>query len=284
MDASSVDRTFIVRFRTIKLPEFEYHDANYYKHWDTDFSKDVDSINKFLFREKYLIYNQVINGYKVCLREVNEDVVICFTNVKNGKNIIHHLSGALPINLCVKSEDVGKSYHLFRIDYKEYTHDEIADNNGVCVYPSSIFQFEDVDFDGMEELLISELWPYREGFTYKIYKIVNDKLIKLDYPPFQFFLANWCQLYPASKSIVTFANAGVGYYNYFYFSKRNTKVKNRAFIPNIREIELMPGIDELEEYLRLDSVLFTLDSIRYWHPDYQSSSLKHTLSVFRFKY
>ncbi len=283
-NVSSADRIFIDKFRTIELPRAEYHDADYYKHWDTDFSKDVDSINKFLFSEKYMLYNQVVNGYKVCLRELNEDVVICFTNVKNGKNIIHHLNGALPMKLCVKPEDVGKNHHLFRADYKEYTHDKIANNDGACVYPSSIFQFVDVDFDGVEELLISELWPYREGFTYKIYKIVNYKLVELDYPPFCHFLANWCQLYPASKSIVKYANAGACYCNYFYFSKRNTKVKNRAFMPNIPDINDMPAIDELEEYLKLDYILFTLDSIRYWHPDTQNSSRKHTLSVIRFEY
>lgn len=226
--------------------------------------------------DKYVLYNQVVNGYKVYVRISQNVVVICFEDLKNRNRIVYidevdedHTRP--PVNLYLRYDEIGRDNYVFKVDYKSYTSQEIVDNNGCFIYDNSLFQFVDVDFDGNKEILISQFSGWREGDKHKVYKIIGNKLVELDYPPFNSFVTSTCAIFPKSEMITVRGYAGASYFSEMYFSKRKGNLKNRAYLPKIEPetLELMPNIEELKEYLTLDSVQLTLDSIVYY------SKLRH---------
>ena len=233
---------------------------------------------KFFSSDTFIKYNQIVNGYEIKVGNVGDSCVWFFKNIETGKTIYHHdvAFSILYQYLCVSTNQIEEEYHLFHLDYKECLPEE---NGGYFIKNKSLFQFADVDFDGEDEILFSLFTNNKEGDLYRTYDIVGDSLILLDYPPFNNFYTHRAKIFPKKKQIRLYENAGCSYVSNLVFTKHEEWVNN---VSNFPDIELMPSYHTIKEYAKIKKVLFTLDSIFYYHPTYSYDVMQ--TDTFAFSY
>ena len=218
----------------------------------------------------YFKYNQTVNGYDVTSRWMpygkdseTGDVVINFYNKETGNEFQYF----------------GKKYNSFDIDEITFANDFKGHQNGDIYYfnytsPDTIdqyktynespigyyssFQFLDIDFDGNDELLISDMCKGQAGNNYDVYKITKDGLQELTYTPLD-RLTNVDNIDLKNKTIAIVLNDGAYDEAEFYFShkKRQEAIKD---VPKF--ISASASYFDFDKYNKELGSPFVLDSIK----------------------
>lgn len=144
----------------------------------------------------YFAYKQTVNGYEVTGR---------WRSFKK-------MSETGPILLNFRNTETSKEYQYFSEKYHSYDTDKVSFANGFRGHQKgdlhyfnytspdtldsfkmengnsplgfySPFQFFDIDFDGKDELLISDWYQGQAGNGYEVFKMTDKDLLKLDYMP-----------------------------------------------------------------------------------------------------
>ena len=145
----------------------------------------------------YFKYNQPVNGYEVTARwRVFEKmyetgrVMMNFYNPETGAEFQYYGEkyNSFDTDEISFAKDF-KGHQKGDIHYFDYTSPdspdpfkEYNDNSPIGYYTS--FQFLDIDFDGEEELLVSDMYKGQSGNYYSVWDITKDGLKRLDYPPY----------------------------------------------------------------------------------------------------
>ena len=218
----------------------------------------------------YFKYNQTVNGHEVTGRWMpygkdseTGDVVINFYNKETGNEFQYF----------------GKKYNSFDIDEITFANDFKGHQNGDIHYfnytsPDTIdqyktynespigyyssFQFLDIDFDGNDELLISDMCKGQAGNNYDVYKITKDGLRKVTYMPLD-GLTNVDKIDLDNKTITIILNDGAYDEAEFYFSykKRQEAIKE---VPKF--ISASASYFDFDKYNKELGSPFVLDSIK----------------------
>ena len=147
-----------------------------------------------------VVYNQPVNGYRVMavakLAQSDVDIISAnLTFTKDGQSFKLHTKcfgdsifckGRLDYDF--ENPDLFRKYHNTTIyaDYHEYREDDRL----MPMYTP--FFFRDLDFDGIEELVIvhrSMGVRFHDG--YDVYRIVEDRPVIIDYPPYNDNKDDW---------------------------------------------------------------------------------------------
>jgi hypothetical protein len=219
----------------------------------------------------YFKYNQTVNGYEVTSRWMPYDKLAETGNVVI--NFHHKEKGT-------EFQYFGEKYHSFDTDdisfakdfkghkngdihYFNYTspdtidiYKEYNDNSPIGYYSS--FQFLDVDFDGNDELLISDMCKGRAGNNYEVYKLSKDGLQKVTYMPLD-GLTNMDKIDLKNKTITIYQNDGAYDEAEFFFSfkKRRVAIKD---IPKFYSASA--SYFDFDKYNKELGSPFVLDSIK----------------------
>lgn len=201
-----------------------------------------DSINNDSLIHVYFKYKQLINGYEVTGKWFPYDkysetgfVLMYFKNEETGFKMgyIEPKYSSYDIDKIMLAKDfIGhQNDSIYLLDYTSPdTTDYFKDINGyspISFY--SPFQFLDVDFDGTDELLISDWGQTQAGNHYDVIKILdNNDTEKLDYMPLD-RLTNVDRINLKNKTITIVDFDGAADYAEFYFSckKRTNKITER---------------------------------------------------------
>jgi hypothetical protein len=141
-------------------------------------------------------YNQPVNGYEVSARwrvfgsnyETGK-VLMNFHNLMTGNDYQYFNTdkyNSIDTDMVSFAEGF-KGHHQGDIHYFDYTSPDAPKNKEY--YPDSPlgyytpFQFLDVDFDGEDELLISDWYQGKGGNSYDVLKFVNGRLEGQNYMP-----------------------------------------------------------------------------------------------------
>ena len=236
----------------------------------------------------YFKYNQTINGYEVTARWMPFDkkaevgpVLVNFRNLETGKEYNYfspkyhsHDTDKIFLAKNFKGHNDGDIY------YFDYTSPdtidqfkELNDNSPIGYYTP--FQFLDIDFDGEDELLISDSYQGQAGNTYEVYKLANDDLLKIDYMPLS-QLTNIDRIDMEKKTITIVRFAGADDTAEFYFSHKVREDK----ITNIPKFYSNSAKDfDFEQYNKEIKAPFALDSIKeYGVKEAQEYNKKYILS------
>ena len=218
----------------------------------------------------YFKYKQAVAGYEVTAKWLPFDkmsetgaVVISFHNPKSGMDY-HYFA---------------EKYHSFDTDKISYAKDFKGHNDGDIYYfdytsPDTIdafkdingnspigyytpFQFLDIDFDGNDELLISDWHQGQAGNYYEVYNMADNKLKKLDYIPLD-RLTNVDYIDLKKKTIPLHLFSGADDEAYFYFSNKKHE-KGITQIPQFYSNSAKSF--DFEKYNNDIGAPFTLDSI-----------------------
>lgn len=229
----------------------------------------------------YFKYNQTVNGYEVTARwrafnKTSETgmVIMRFHNLKTGKDYHYYDEKYSSNDLCkVTFADGFKGYENGDVYYFNYispdTIDDFKAYNGhspLGYY--SPFQFLDIDFDGEEELLVSDWYQGQVGNYYAVYKLTDKGLQKQSYMPLD-ELTNMDRIDLAKKTITVVDFNGANNQATFYFSHKKRKDKITD-IPTFYS-----SCAKLFDFKRYNHELgspFVLDSIR---EDYRSDVEHH---------
>lgn len=128
---------------------------------------------------------------------------------------------------------------------------------------TSPFQFLDIDFDGKDELLISDWGQYRGGNHYSVYKIKDNRLVLVDYPPLNQLATYFTKIDTVRKTITLYDQDGAYDAAELFFSMAIHPVFN----VKIPQLKTWSGQSIVEEYARLSCHRFSLDSIYSYHND-----------------
>lgn len=178
--------TMVSCHRIKSVPDIQYANRVEADESDDDFS---DIIN-----DSFVVaYNQPVNGYKVkavANLSVSDDDIISadLTFSKNGKSFTLHTQCFGDTVFCkgrldyeFENPELFKKYRnkTIKADYNRYKEDDHL----MPMYTP--FFFMDLDFDGIEELVIvhhSMAVRYHDG--YDVYRIVEGRPVLIDYPPY----------------------------------------------------------------------------------------------------
>ena len=219
----------------------------------------------------YFKYNQMINGYEVTARwrpfDKSSEVGPILINFRNPETRTEYNYFSPKYH----SRDTDKIFFakdtngyndgdIFYFDYMSPdTIDrfkEMNDNAPIGYYTP--FQFLDLDFDGEEELLISDWYQGQTGNTYEVYKLASDGLQKLDYMPLS-QLTNMDKIDIEKKTITVVCFVGADDTAEFYFSHTVRK----DLITNIPKFYSNSARDfDFEQYNKEIGAPFALDSIK----------------------
>lgn len=215
----------------------------------------------------YFKYKQPIEGYEVTARWMLSDA--------------RSRDGYIVMNF--RDTNSGTSFHISSDEYANFNTDEVAhaDNFGghsdgdvyYFEYPSSEewvwrdslyllgytpppFQFLDVDFDGQDELLVSEWENDLPDNYHTVYKIRDNILVEQNYVPLNRLSRN-SQIDTVRQIIVLREHNGPDDIADLYFSKATAPI---AMIEPLR-LKTLSGQSVVEEYARLSCPVFSLDSI-----------------------
>ena len=185
----------------------------------------------------YFKYNQNVKGYKVTGRwrpfEKNSETGMVFINFhhqKTGKEY-HYYSNKYCSHDTYKITfaEGFKEYQNGEVHYFNYTSpdtlDQFKDINGnspLGYYTP--FQFLDIDFDGKDELLVSDWSQGQAGNEYEVFKLTDSGLMKLDYIPLD-RLTNADKINLKKKTITIVCNDGIYESVEFLFSSNKRKDK-----------------------------------------------------------
>ena len=156
-----------------------------------------DSSNKTteknLLINVYIKYAEPVNGYNVELHWMPFDAqcetglaVMTFRNIKTGKEFSYHNDdkySSKDLNNITFAKDFhghhdGDTYTIKYNDASNY--DDEFPNGGFGdspLYYYAPFQFYDVDFNGVDELLINDFGESRGGNGYRIFRIKDNQLV-----------------------------------------------------------------------------------------------------------
>ena len=218
----------------------------------------------------YFKYNQTVNGYEVTGRWMpygenceTGNVVINFYNKETGNEFQYFGKkyNSFDIDEITFSNDF-KGHQNGDIHYFNYTSPDTIDqyktyNESPIGYYSS-FQFLDIDFDGNDELLISDMCKGQAGNNYDVYKITKDGLRKVTYMPLD-GLTNVDKIDLDNKTITIILNDGAYDEAEFDFShkKRQEAIKD---VPKF--ISASASYFDFDKYNKELGSPFVLDSIK----------------------
>lgn len=242
----------------------------------------------------YFKYKQLVNGYEVTARWIPYDS--------------HSETGTVILNF--RNRDTGEEFQYFGYKYNSFDTDDITfaknfmgHKNGDVYYfnyksPDSddpfkevngnsplgyytSFQFMDIDFDGRDELLVSDMCKGKSGNTYDVYKVTYSGLQKLYYMPLN-RLTNVDKIDLKKKTITIIDSDGAydGAEFYFSFKKRRYTIKQ---IPKF--YSFCAELFNFEVYNKELGSPFVLDSIKeYSRKDDREYRVKYIVNgskVFR---
>lgn len=227
---------------------------------------DQDSLINVYFK-----YKQPIKGYEVTARWMLSNahswdgyIVMNFRNTNSGASF--HVSSDEYANFNtdeVAHADNFKGYYDGDVYYFEYpSKEEWQDSLYLLGYTPPPFRFLDVDFDGKDELLISEWENYLPNNYHQVYKIRGNTLIEQDYVPLNRLSHNF-QIDTVRQIIVLREHNGPDDIAELYFSKANAPIL-KIEPP---QLKTWSGQSIVEEYARLSCHRFSLDSIYSYHND-----------------
>lgn len=218
----------------------------------------------------YFKYNQIVKGYEVTGRWMpygkdseTGDVVINFYNKETGNEFQYYGEkyNSFDTDDITFSKDF-KGHQNGDIHYFNYTSPDTIDQYKAYTespigYYSS-FQFLDIDFDGNDELLISDMCKGQAGNNYDVYKITENGLQKLSYIPLD-KLTNVDKIDLDNKTIAIVLNDGAYDEAEFYFShkKRQEAIKD---VPKF--ISASASYFDFDKYNKELGSPFVLDSIK----------------------
>ena len=219
----------------------------------------------------YIKYNQTVKGYEVTGRWMPYG-----KNIETGDVVLnfHHLGTGNEFQY------FGKKYNSFDTDditfakdfkghqngdihYFNYTSPdtidqfkEYNDNSPIGYYSS--FQFLDIDFDGNDELLISDMYKGQAGNNYNVYKLTKNGLQELTYMPLD-RLTNMDKIDLKNKTITIVEDDGAYDEAEFYFSfkKRQVAIKD---VPKFYTVTASSF--DFDKYNKELGSPFVLDSIK----------------------
>ena len=184
----------VMVFYSIQRPMSEGKDVAQQEVISDDENVPLDESLDTIRNDSFIvIYKQPVNGYKVKavakLAVSDVDIISAdLTFTKDGQSFKLHTKcfgdsifckGRLDYDF--ENPDLFRKYHNTTIyaDYHEYRE------KGELMPMYTPFFFRDLDFDGVEELVIvhrSMGVRYHDG--YDIYRIVEDRPVLIDYPPY----------------------------------------------------------------------------------------------------
>lgn len=234
---------------------------------ETPLQKDIGSDSTIAV---YFKYNQTVSGYEVTAKwwpfeKMSETgaVVINFHNLKSGKDYYHFAEKYHSFDTDKISFAKGfKGHNNGDIHYFDYTSPDTIDafketngNSPLGYYTP--FQFLDIDFDGNDELLISDWYQGQAGNEYEVFKMTGDGLEKLDYISLD-RLSNMDMIDMKKKIIAHVSFSGADDTAIFFFSNKKREKKITS-IP--RFCSNTANNFDFEKYNRELGAPFTLDSI-----------------------
>ena len=228
----------------------------------------------------YFKYNQIVNGYDVTARWRTFDkksetgkVIMNFHHRKTGKDYQYfrekfssydtdHVTFANDF----KGHQKGDVYYFNYTSPDTLDHfKEYNDNSPLGYYTP--FQFLDIDFDGNDELLVSDWYQGRAGNNYEVFKLTENGLQKLDYMPLE-RLVNADKIDLEKKTITIVMEDGVSDNAKFYFS-RNERKDRIDDVPTF--FSFCASDFDFKKYNSEMGVPFVLDSIR----EYARTDVEH---------
>ena len=166
-----------------------------------------------------------------------------------------------------------KGYHKGDVYYFDYTSPDTLDhfkkyNDNSPLGYYSPFQFLDIDFDGEDELLVSDWYQGKAGNNYEVFKLTEDGLQKQEYMPLD-RLTNMDLIDLEKRTITLVEMSGASDNATFYFSYKERKDK----ISDLPEFHSeCANMFDFEKYNSELGVPFVLDSIKeYARTDYQDT-------------
>lgn len=221
---------------------------------------DQDSLINVYFK-----YKQPIKGYEVTARWMLSNahswdgyIVMNFRNTNSGASF--HVNSDEYANFNtdeVAHADNFKGYYDGDVYYFEYpSKEEWQDSLYLLGYIPPPFRFLDVDFDGKDELLISEWENYLPNNYHQVYKIRGSTLIEQDYMPLN-RLSNKSQIDTVRQIIVLREYNGPNDIADLYFSKATAPI---VMIEPLH-LKTESGQSVVDEYARLSRPVFSLDSV-----------------------
>lgn len=193
----------------------------------------------------------------------------------------HSWDGYIVMNF--RNTNSGASFHVSSDEYANFNTDEVAhadnfrgyydgdvyyfeypspeewvwrDSLYLLGYTPPPFQFLDVDFDGKDELLISEWENYLPNNYHQVYKIRGNALIEQDYVPLN-RLSHNSQIDTVRQIIILCEYNGPDDIADLYFSKTTAPIL-KIEPP---QLKTWSGQSIVEEYAKLSHHRFSLDSI-----------------------
>lgn len=223
---------------------------------------DQDSLINVYFK-----YKQPIKGYEITARWMLSDarswygyIVMNFRNTNSGASF--HVSSDEYANFNtdeVAHADNFRGYYDGDVYYFEYPSPEEwvwRDSLYLLGYTPPPFQFLDVDFDGKDELLISEWENYLPNNYHMVYKIRDNTLVEQNYVPLNRLSRN-SQIDTVRQIIVLREHNGPDDIADLYFSKTTAPIL-KIEPP---QLKTWSGQSIVEEYAKLSHHRFSLDSI-----------------------
>lgn len=202
----------------------------------------------------FFSYPEIIRGYKV-----SGQFMPYGDNTETGRIRIDFTRDG-KCTFTWTSEDVYCDYNTCRIAFSNDFNGWVNGQEYVFEYPGASFEnpyydathplgyhqpfcFVDIDFDGYEELLISDYYRGRGGNTYTAYKIDGSNLVELDKNPY-LNICNMTEFIPERKEIIHWCSSGADYSAYLTYCKGCSPTGNIPSVPS----EMM--FDELESLLK----------------------------------
>lgn len=241
--ANHADSTWIKKLNKLKLPEY---------------MKEGNLPNV------YFKYDQIVNGYEVTARWQPFDkgaetghLIMNFHNKKTGKNfqyISEKYCNFHTVELACSPKFKGfEEGDIFHFDY-------IPLEGNIWYKESQLgydtpFQFLDVDFDGIKELLVSDYGRYQGGNLYMVHHITPNGLVEANYVPLN-QIYNMDTIDSVNQRIIISNMYGCWSHSFYFFSKQK-QIKKLTKYPKLRDRE--PSL--LKEYYNQKHNTFSLDSI-----------------------
>ena len=158
-------------------------------------------------------YDTKVNGYTISglfypCEENGERGKVEMDFVKNGEVAFRLLSD----NYTCYSTTGGNihwkngEHYVFKYISPEVDNPYYSNTNPLGYHTS--FQFYDLDFDGKQELLVSDDYRGHGGNHFYVYAIKNNSLHLIDYPPYN-SINNESEILPEQREIVTYYEDGV---------------------------------------------------------------------------
>lgn len=227
----------------------------------------------------YFKYNQTVKGYEVTGRWMpygknieTGDVVLNFHHQETGNEFQYFGKkyNSFDTDEITFAKDF-KGHQNGDIHYFNYTSPdtidqfkEYNDNSPIGYYSS--FQFFDIDFDGNDELLISDMYKGQAGNNYSVYKLTKNGLQELTYMPLD-RLTNMDKIDLKNKTITIVEDDGADDEAEFYFSfkKRQVAIKDVPMFYSItassfdfdkynKELGSPFVLDSIKEYTKTDMI------------------------------